>query len=383
MITSLTIQNFKCFSNLRLELKPLTLLTGFNGGGKSTSMQPLMLLAQGLRGPLSGTGFALNGNLVRLGAVGDVLPANAVEKIIRIKLEGPPGSIEWTLEAAAGDRMLSVRGGSFAGERSPLLTWKDTLWPDQPNTQMADGLARAIKELNFLSAVRGGIGDTFPFPNLTGLIQADVGVEGEYAAYWYDRHVDDEVDVALRQVSQPAGSLRKQLDARLGSLFPGAQANVTALPQASMLNVQFRLSETGDWRRPANIGYGLTYAFPILVALFTARAGQLVIIDSPEAHLHPSAQSQMGRILAHFAAAGRQVVVETHSDHLLNGVRLAVVENGIQHDEVAVHFFSGGIQAEGLNVVSPRLDVKGKFDFWPKGFFDQSEEDLMQLTGWA
>lgn len=383
MITSLAIQNFKCFSNLRLELKPLTLLTGFNGGGKSTSMQPLLLLAQGLRGPLSDTGFALNGTLVRLGTTGDVLPANAVENIMRIKVKGPAGSIEWTLKAAAGDRMLSVTGASYAGEDSSVFTWKDTPWPDQPIVQGGDDLGSAIKELNFLSAVRGGIGDTFPFPNLTGLIQADVGVEGEYAAYWYDRHVDDEVDVALRQANQPAGSLRKQVDARLGSLFPGAQANVTALPQASMLNVQFRLSEIGDWRRPANIGYGLTYAFPILVALFTARAGQLVIIDSPEAHLHPSAQSQMGRILAHFATAGRRVIVETHSDHLLNGVRLAVVEDGIQHDDVAVHFFAGGTKSEGLSVASPRLDAKGKFDFWPKGFFDQSEEDLMRLSGWV
>jgi predicted ATPase len=383
MITSLTIENFKCFSNLRLDLKPLTLLTGFNGGGKSTSMQSLLLLAQGLRGPPSDRGFALNGNLVRLGTAGDVLPGNAIEKIIRIKVEGPAGSIEWSLEAPAGYRMLPVRAGSYAGEDSQPHTWKESLYPDKRRIRMAVGLTKAIKELVFLSAVRGGVGDAFPFPNLTGLVHADVGIEGEYAAYWYDRHVDDEVDVALRQTKEPAGSLRKQLDANLGSLFPGAQVNVTAFPQASMLNVQFRLSETGDWRRPANIGYGLAYSFPVLVSLFTTRVGQLIVIDSPEAHLHPSAQSQMGRILANFAAAGRRILVETHSDHLLNGVRLAVIENKIHHDKVAVHFFSGGTRAEGFNVVSPRLDANGKFDFWPKGFFDQSEEDLMRLAGWA
>ncbi|MGH6842356.1 MAG: AAA family ATPase, partial [Methylocella sp.] len=305
------------------------------------------------------------------------------ENTIRIMVEGPAGSIEWILEAAAGYRMLPVISGSRAGEDGQLHTWKSSACPNDSKRHKAEDLTSAIKELNFLSAARGGIEDAFRFPNLTGLIQADVGIEGEYAPYWYDRHVDDEVDTALRQVNEAAGSLRKQLDAHLGLLFPGAQVYVSALPQASMLNVQFRLSETGDWRRPANIGYGLTYAFPVLVALFTARAGQLIIIDSPEAHLHPSAQSQMGRMLAHFAVAGRRIVVETHSDHLLNGVRLAVIENRIRCDEVAVHFFAGRAQADGLNVMSPRLDASGRFDSWPKGFFDQSEEDLMRLTGWA
>src|SRR5262249_15841889 len=144
-----------------------------------------------------------------------------------------------------------------------------------------------------------------------------------------------------RHPGEPAPSFRKQLDAWIGALFSGAQANVQSFPTISMFSLQFRLSEIGAWRRPANIGYGLTYAFPILVALLAASKGQIVVVDSPEAHLHPSAQSSMGRILAHFAKAGVQIIVETHSDHLLNGVRLAIKEGQLSNSSLRIHFFAG------------------------------------------
>ena len=105
------------------------------------------------------------------------------------------------------------------------------------------------------------------------------------------------------------------------------------------------------------------------------------MIDSPEAHLHPSAQSQMGRLLARFAAAGVQILVETHSDHLLNGARLAVKERVLPHTALQIHFFTGATK-EGHGVVSPTLDSNGRIDEWPDGFFDQSEKDLSRLTDW-
>jgi CRISPR-associated Cas5-like protein len=147
------------------------------------------------------------------------------------------------------------------------------------------------------------------------------------------------------------------------------------------MNLQFRLSEFGSWRRPSNIGYGLTYAFPILVALLGAIENQVIVIDSPESHLHPSAQSQMGRILASFAAAGVQTIVETHSDHLLNGVRLAVRDGILSSEDLRIHFFRGVSGAEH-GVTRPRIGAGGEIYEWPEGFFDQGEKDLSRLAGW-
>ena len=149
-----------------------------------------------------------------------------------------------------------------------------------------------------------------------------------------------------------------------------------------MLALQFRLSETGEWRRPANVGYGLTYAFPILVALLAAEPGDIVVIDSPEAHLHPQAQSRMGWMLAAFAAAGLQLIVETHSDHVLNGIRLAVREQLLLSSKLSLLFFAGS-SLNGHGVTSPRIDGEGRIYEWPDGFFDQSDKDVAQLAGWG
>lgn len=363
MITHLEIQNFKCFSHLRLPFRGLTLLTGFNAGGKTTAIQPLLLLAQGsLRSP-DPLSYSLNGGLVRLGTVADVLPANQESGAIHFLMGATDGESAWEFSTGTGDRHLRVSGA----------THKPT----------AAGVSRPgnLGELVYISAVREGTADVFPIPALDNDRPADVGVDGRYAAYWYDRIVDEQVPKSRCHPNEPATSVRKQLDAWLSFLFPGAQANVQSMPQVSLLSLQFRLSEIGDWRRPVNVGYGLTYVFPILVALLAAREGQTIIIDSPEAHLHPFAQSQMGRILGRFATAGVQIIVETHSDHLLNGARLAVRDGIASAENVQIHFFTGAI-ADGNGVVSPSIDSEGRIDDWPEGFFDQTEKDLSRLAGW-
>jgi len=368
MITALELENFKCFESLHLAFGGLTLLTGFNAGGKSSATQPLLLLAQGLRSGTSPSVFPLNGPLVRLGTVGDVLPSYADPASgkgqIAFRVATATSEAHWAFVARPGQRYLTVADS------------------DRGLIESHARVLAQLAKLAYISAVREGAADAFPMPDEGVSVPGNPGTDGRFAPYHYDQSVDNEVSERRRHPREPATSLRKQLDAWLGTLFPGAQGNVQSLPQVSMVGLQFRLSEIGNWRRPANVGYGLTYAFPILVALLLAEDGQLVIIDSPEAHLHPFAQSQMGRILAFFAAAGVQIVVETHSDHLLNGVRLAVRDHHLPNSALAIHFFTRASR-EGHGVISPTVDVAGRIDEWPEGFFDQSERDLAELAGWT
>ena len=374
MISSLNIANFKCFEQLRLSFKALTLLTGFNGGGKSSAIQPLLLLAQTLRDTDRSSAFALNGPLVHLGTVGDVLPSDATSSQIEFTVSTFTTEVTWSLATKVGDRFLRV---SEIAEDAVSEIGSASPGSEQPQPSITTSLAQLI----FLSAVREGTADAFPIPDLRNEFVIDLGVDGRFAAYWYDRFVDEEVPIRRCHPREPAQTLRKQLDAWLGMLFPGAQANVQLIQQLSLLSLQFRLSDIGAWRRPANIGYGLTYSFPIIVSLLAAREDQIVVIDSPEAHLHPFAQSQMGMLLAHFAAAGVQIIVETHSDHLLNGVRLAVKTGIVGNSDVRIHFFTGA-GSTGHGVLSPALDAEGRIDEWPEGFFDQFERDpLVSLAG--
>ena len=114
-----------------------------------------------------------------------------------------------------------------------------------------------------------------------------------------------------------------------------------------------------------------------------AAPGDLLLIENPEVHLHPAGQAKIGRLLARVAAAtGAQVILETHSDHVLNGVRRAVRERETRPDQVGLLFFRP--PQEGLDqVVSPQLDVEGNIDHWPEGFFDQFEKDMSYFAGWG
>jgi predicted ATPase len=129
--------------------------------------------------------------------------------------------------------------------------------------------------------------------------------------------------------------------------------------------------------RATNVGFGLTYALPVVVACLTAGEKGLVLLENPEAHLHPRGQAAMGGLMAKAAALGTQIVVETHSDHVLNGVRLAVKESVISPTDVSLLFFSKG--PEGLRLDTPQVREDGALSGWPSGFFDEWENALQRL----
>jgi predicted ATPase len=118
---------------------------------------------------------------------------------------------------------------------------------------------------------------------------------------------------------------------------------------------------------------------PIITACLASSKDRVLLIENPEAHLHPSGQSLMGTFIAQAVSAGVQIIVETHSDHVLNGVRKAVKNHILSRDKVAIHFFSPSVKDQ---VISPLIDQRGNLDAWPQGFFDQFDIDTSSLIGW-
>ncbi len=117
----------------------------------------------------------------------------------------------------------------------------------------------------------------------------------------------------------------------------------------------------------------------------SAAPGALLLIENPEAHLHPKGQGMMGDLLAQVAQTGVQVIIETHSDHVLNGIRLAVHGGGepsrLDAEKVRLHFFERRETDNGAEhvVESPRMDRDGRIDRWPEGFFDEWDKSLEAL----
>ncbi|MCY4210790.1 MAG: DUF3696 domain-containing protein [Gammaproteobacteria bacterium] len=389
MLTRLHIENLKCFSALSLPIAPLTLLTGFNAAGKSTALQPLLLLAQTMRSGGAGQRVLLNGSLTKLGTSGEAIHEQGNNKVIVFSVETEQASATWTLEAdKPGETSLAVAGATFfpEPEHSSLsgAGAERLLCPSAPMSGELAALFKSVCSTVFISAMRSGTPDTFPSPMVSDPVHADVGVEGEFAPWWFERYLDDEVDVTRRHPDEDSFGFRHQLNAWLSDIFPGVDANAEKIVNTLLVRFELKTHVTEAYRRPANIGYGLTYAFPLVLALLLAKPGQVIIVDSPEAHLHPEGQSAMGSILTHFAAAGVQILIETHSDHILNGVRLAIAQKNIPPETVGVHFFNRPPRKpdDPPHVVSPLLDAKGTLSEWPRGFFDQTERDLAKLTGW-
>lgn len=388
-LQEISIRGFKCFRALDLPVVGLTVLSGFNASGKSTTLQSLLLMAQGLRTSPYAAHLPLNGPLVRLGTAGDVVA------------RGFKGPVEFAFSSAADTARWSFRSYGSEGpeaddddergdrERLTLVaapsgtTRSEHVSDDlriRPRLRDNDPWLDALRDIIFLGGTRNSQLDVYPSPDDAEPIHADVGFEGQYAAWWYARSADNEVPAARRHPEDQRITMRAQVDAWLGYLFPGAEASAETVRGTALTKLVFRMGRSSDWSRPSNIGYGLSYAFPLIVALLAARQGQILVVDSPEAHLHPRAQSRMGRMLARFASLGIQILVETHSDHVLSGIRLAVRDRLLDPKQVAIHFFSGATGEADNGVVSPLIDIQGGLSAWPEGFFDQADNDLVELT---
>jgi predicted ATPase len=174
----------------------------------------------------------------------------------------------------------------------------------------------------------------------------------------------------------------RQVDERMRTFFPGCSMTLQQIPNANAVTLGIRTSDDTDFHRPIHVGFGLTQVFPIIVAALSASKDDILMIENPEVHLHPAGQAQMGQFLAEVSASGIQVILETHSDHVLNGIRRSVKANKLKSEQAAIYFFRPRADDE-TQVINPQLDESGNIDSWPDGFFDQFDKDMNYFAGWG
>jgi predicted ATPase len=372
MLRSLYVADFKCFQELALKLSPLTMLSGVNGGGKSSVIQALVLLAQTFSEREWGRTLLLNGPAVSLGSVADVLSQRSSRRHLRLGVTTENEGVIWTFKAD-DRRALSIELESVRIDGADVELGEPVHWLMPSARADASQVVETLRRLSWISAERAGPRELMPL--LDTYNHRYIDPRGELAIgllYWRG---GDLVRPELC-VSEIAPTLFHQVRAHLQDFFPGCDIRVNAIEGASAVSLQLRMDPGSDFQRPQNVGFGLIQLFPILVALLSAGAGDALIIENPEAHLHPKAQQRVGTLLAKVAASGVQVIIETHSDHVLNGLRLATKLKMIDAADVAIHFFS---PENSFNPTSPKLDSDGRLDSWPEGFFDQFDHALSQL----
>lgn len=380
MITQLNLEFFKCFKLLKLPLGQLTLLSGSNASGKSSVLQSLVLLHQTVLEQEWSTKLLLNGSELCLGTVTDVVDKVTGRRSFGIAVLTEDRSISWTFEGTDRKDMsaivASVTVDDVTISNPPVLRY---LLPVDAKHNDAAALARRIQRLTSLTAERIGPRDIYPLEDPTACLV--VGPRGEHAASLLHWGRDETVLPELVIASKPPTRLH-QVEARMDQFFPGCSLELQQVPQSNAVTLGLRTSSATDFHRPVHVGFGLTQVFPIFVAALSREPGDLLLVENPEVHLHPAGQALMGTFLAEVAAAGIQVVIETHSDHVLNGVRRAVKSKLIAPQNVLIHFFKPR-DGDGAQVVSPVVDHQGNLDTWPQGFFDQFDKDMNYFAEWG
>ncbi|MEU4643406.1 DUF3696 domain-containing protein [Micromonospora sp. NPDC023814] len=379
MINRLRLENFKAFRELKLPLGALTLLTGVNAAGKSTTIQALALLRQAHdAGVLDADGgFLLNGDLVELGVGRDVLHEDYSDG--RGKRAVPIG-IGLTID----DHDVAWRVGydPSRDREADLLRFGDYPLPDPGDYEPLPGLFGL--GFQFLKADRIVPAVHYPKSYEAAVRKGFLGARGEHTVNFLRTHRDDEVRAStVRHPDAKSDGLLDQTESWLQVVCPGVNLAAEDLRGTDLVQLSFGFGGTAgihssNFRyRPTNVGFGLTYSLPIIVACLSAGEGALVLLENPEAHLHPRGQTMMARLACLAASAGAQVIIESHSDHVLNGVRLAVKEGVLTPDRVALHYFD---RNDGkIDITSPQVGHDGMLSEWPLGFFDEWDRALDRL----
>jgi predicted ATPase len=410
-ITALTVRGYKSIANAqRIELRPLTVLAGANSSGKSSMLQPLLLLKQTLEVEYQPDVLLLDGPNVKftraeqlLSSVGrrrssfeigvevdgryvvqptyrkvrsgfDVasmsvaedgwtasftrnMPSNQVQRAMLQHLSALPRAVRSLAEAGVASWVvLPQRCFLLPGLAEPMVDGEPSLV--MLDTLQSVELARTcIREVIHVPAWRGSPQRNYP---TSGATQLFTGTFDNYVAS------------VIAQLQLDRSRRWEQLAKDLSALGLTSRVEARRIDEARIELLVGRLPVSigshDDLVNIADVGFGVSQSLPVVLALLVARAGQLVYVEEPEIHLHPKAQFALAGIALQAARRGVRVVFETHSSLLLRGLQTAVARREISPSQVALHWFSRLPSTGATSVSTADLASDGSFGEWPADF---------------
>ena len=369
MLSNIKLTNFKCFEELSLECASLNLLCGLNGMGKSSVIQALLVLRQSFEtGELLKGRLVLGGQRTDIGTGSDVLFEDAKRDEVGFALESHESKDAWQLffnYSRTSDQLSAAQTPA-----NGATTYVSEEWENMP----------PFGGLVYVNAERVGPRKLYPLSDVLAR-RGEFGPNSEHTWNLLNHLRDYTLPPDDPRYGHPA---RRQLlsivDDLLQDISPGAHLQLEEVTPADAIIAGFSFDRPGDVQsrrhRATNVGFGLSYVLPVILALLV-KPGTLCLIENPESHLHPRGQTQLAELAARASKAGVQVFVETHSDHFMDGIRIAVRDGIISPEQVAFHYF----ERKGTRAVvtSLEIDANGRLPRWPEGFFDQHETNLARL----
>lgn len=408
----LSVEGYKSIAEKRsVDITGLTILSGPNSSGKSSFMQPLLLIKQTLENDYDAGSLMLDGANVNLTDSSEIISKvpYAAKDSFTISL------IESDAEVTASYKFRKRRGvyvdyiyhksGEFKDGITIRLTQKSSeiqeLFANQPLNRLGETIGKGKKvtwkverDRCFLEVRMNIAGQSLPFmfglspaqqlvklatrlihvPGLRGNPERSYRVASSEYAYpgSFEKYVASIVHrwKSDKRYAARFSTLKEQL-AQLGlaSSIDTVSINETRLQlRISRYRGCHEVLET-DYVNIADVGFGVSQTLPVLVALLAARKGQLVYIEQPELHLHPKAQYNLARIIASAVTERNvKVVIETHSALLIRGIQTLVAQKKLSGEVVTLNWFIQDAETGQTNITVATLDHAGAFGDWPEDF---------------
>lgn len=357
----LSIAGFKCFKNkTEFDLNNITLLTGANSAGKSTIIQSMILnrlVSQASHNTenhlveieLNNSGYALE-----LGTYDDIVYH---DKNYQNEFSIDTNAITFGIENATAtiddfNNVESEKSVQFSINQDFVI---------QVGELFSKGFA-------YLNADR--MAPQYEYRNVEDVEFCDC--HGANTGNVIQRHENDNCEKIRAYDFSEDKKWMIQLNKWIDYIFP--QIAIQISPSSSD---SYQVKVLG--KAATNVGFGITYALPILVSGLLVPKGGVLIVENPEAHLHAKAQSNMGYFLARMAAAGLRVIIETHSEHIVNGIRRMIVEGttSLSHNDLTIYFFQ--YKNGEKNPLEINMDKNGNLSKFPEDFFDQVRQDTLAM----
>lgn len=359
MIKYMQVENFKSIKKLSLPLENLNLFFGMNGMGKSSVIQSLLLLRQSYwENHKSSLDYLYtNGDIIQLGTGRDIFCQSALEETLRfyIQLDNQRKydcHYKFNLNDPDCDQLERMEAGLQEDYSSALFSDKFSyLGAEHLGPKKQYGIEN-WKKNGVLK--RGALGEfTVPF----------LAIEGERI------RVPDPMCLQTGRTNR----LIDQASAWMAEISPGIRITAELLPLIEKAKLAISYSGDrliSDTFLPVNVGFGIPYVLPLIVELLISDEEGLLLIENPESHLHPKGQSMIGKLISLAAEHGCQIICESHSDHVINGVRAAAKNGLICNEKIGVYFFSKNKDQE-TKVKSIYVDSRGNLSDYPAGLLDE------------
>jgi predicted ATPase len=382
MIRELEIKNFKSHRATKLDIRNLTVLCGGNGVGKSSIMQILLLLREAYIKDKDFEILDLKSNSVKIGTANDAIyEFNADEKdAITVTFNSDIGHYNFVYEAnTAAERAKSFIRAPDNKTEIPLRIGYESLF----NTNF-----------QFISSARLGPQTQYSKDDKVIDVYKQISIiegKAEYFVHFLEANKNLNVIKDIQHPSNDFPDLLSQVIAWEKEISEGVNIEITDLGKLGFVLKYYFDTEASSTKRTqtfeaTNVGFGLSYVMPILVAILSSKKDTLLFIENPEAHLHPNGIAKLTELICLAAQAGVQIVLETHSDHVINGIlvqckRFEEALTGIERQNVAIYHFDRDETKHCTDVKEIIIEQNGLVRYTPKGFFDQFTIDRKYLMG--